>query len=93
MEAWKRERSKKQDFFSELLWSDLTETLSKLQSADSWIALLNAAKILKFQAILDLEPKLAKGEVPNIFYHCRWQYIFTLKDSFNHIQCTTKVGF
>ena len=73
MEAWKYERSKKQDFF---IWtvvscSESTETLGKLESHDSWIALLNAAKIRNYQVIPDLEPKLAKSEIPNILYHHR----------------------
>ena len=38
--------------------SDSTETLNKLQSHDSWIALLNTAKIRNYQAILDLQSLL-----------------------------------
>ena len=73
--------------------SDSTKTLSKLQSHDSWIALLNGAKIRNYQPILDLEPNLAKGELPDILYNRRCRNIFTLKDSLNRIQGTTKVGF
>ena len=69
--------------------SDSTETLSKFHSHDSWIALLNVAKIRNYQVILDVEPKLAKGKVPNILYHRRCRRIFTLKDSLNRI----KTGF
>ena len=71
--------------------SDSKETLTKLQSHDSWKVLLKAAQIRKYQPILELVENLSEDEVPNILYHRRCRSIFTLKSTLDQIQEQEKV--
>ena len=71
--------------------SDSKETLTKLQSHDSWKVLLKAAQIRKHQPILDMVENLSEDEVPNILYHRRCRSIFTLKSTLDQIQEQEKV--
>lgn len=49
------------------------------QSYDSWATLLEAAEILKHEALLQIARNAQEGEVPEIFYHRKCRSAFTIK--------------
>ena len=49
------------------------------QSIDSWLTLLEAAKVRGHTSILEVNELLDENEVPKIFYHRRCRSLFTMK--------------
>ena len=47
----------------------------------------NAAKIRKFQAVIDTGKNMQKPEFPNVKYHRRCRSLFTLKRDLQKINC------
>ena len=45
------------------------ERLTAPQNYDSWPSLLEAAKVRKHEALLDLARNEKEGEVPPVYYH------------------------
>ena len=59
--------------------SDEDEHLISPQSHDSWLTLLEAAKVRNHVPILDVAKTLEDKEVPIMFYHRKCRSIFTMK--------------
>ena len=55
------------------------EHLVSPQSYDSWLTLLEAAKVRNHAPILDIAKQLEDEEVPKIFYHQKCRSLFTMK--------------
>ena len=49
------------------------------QSYDSWLTLLEAAKVRDHSPILEIAKQLKENEVPKIFYHRKCRSVFTMK--------------
>ena len=48
-------------------------------SYESWVTLLEAAKVRKHDGILKIARNVKEGEVPVLFYHRKCRSVFTLK--------------
>ena len=59
--------------------NDPGENLIRPQSYDSWLTLLEAAKVRRHDALLKIAGECQEGEVPEIFYHRECRSAFTLK--------------
>ena len=55
------------------------EHLVSPQSYDSWLTLLEAAKVRNHAPNLDIAKQLEDEEIPKIFYHRKCQSLFTMK--------------
>lgn len=49
------------------------------QSYDSWLNLLEAAKVRNHAPILDIAKQLEDDDIPKIFYHRKCRSLFTMK--------------
>ena len=55
------------------------EHLVELKDRASWETLLNAAKIRKFEPIIEIDKNLGESDIPAIKYHRKCRSLFTLK--------------
>ena len=60
-------------------------------SYESWVTLLEAAKVRKHDGILKIARDVKEGEVPVLFYHRKCRSVFTLKRDLESLK--RKVGF
>ena len=55
------------------------EHLVELKDQASWETLLNAAKIRKFEPLIELDKNLGQSDIPAINFHRKCRSLFTLK--------------
>ena len=60
-------------------------------SYESWVTLIEAAKVGKHDGILKIARNVKEGEVPVLFYHRKCRSVFTLKRDLQSLK--RKVGF
>ena len=58
---------------------DVDEHLISPQSYDSWLILLEAAKVRDHTPLLNIAKQLTDKEIPNIYYHRKYRSLFTMK--------------
>ena len=61
-------------------FEQVTEEYSvELKDRASWKTLLNAAKIEKFKAVIEIGENLGESDIPAVKYHQKCRPLFTLK--------------
>lgn len=65
---------------------DTTESLSSLNSLESWKTLLHAAEVREHQGIISVSSTLKPGEVPQVKHHRTCRSVFTLKRDLEKIK-------
>ena len=56
------------------------------QNYDSWLTLLEAAKVQNHSSILDIAKQLQDKEIPQIFYHRKCRSLFTMRKSLDTLK-------
>ena len=56
-----------------------TNNLLELKDWESWETLFNAAKITKFETVIDIAKNLGESDIPAVKYHRICRSLFTLK--------------
>jgi hypothetical protein len=79
MEKLKEKKSPEDQCIIHQTVSDEDEHLVSPQSYNSWLTLLEAAKVRNHAPVLDIAKELADQEVPKIFYHRKCRSLFTVK--------------
>ena len=59
--------------------TDAHENLISPKTYDSWLTILEAAKVWNFLPVLEIAENLNENEVPAIFYHRKCRIIFSMK--------------
>ena len=62
------------------------EKLIQLSSIESWLKLLDAAKIRQYGTVMNLAGTVNEGEIPNIKYHMKCRKAFTHQRSLDTIK-------
>ena len=74
-----RTTTKEQCIIHQTVSTEDDDHLVSLQKYNSWLTLLEAAKVRNHSAILDVAKQVKEGEIPKIFYHRKCRSIFTMK--------------
>lgn len=65
---------------------DKSEKLVELQNYESWLTLLEAAKVRNYAPVLELCTTLSGNEFPNIAYHRKCRSLFTMKKDLDSLK-------
>ena len=70
-----------------------TEKLTQLPSIESWLSLLDAARICQHQPILDIAVRMKEGDVPHLQYHRKCRNLYAKKGKLDRITKKRQVYF
>ena len=70
--------------------TDAHENLISPKTYDSWLTILEAAKVRNFLPVLEIAENLNENEVPAIFYHRKCRIIFSMKRDLESLKCKAK---
>ena len=72
--------------------SNSVKNLSKLDSLPSWKTLVKAARIMNFVPVLRILEEVEPDIVPDIWYHRKCRFIFTMKKTLERIKNEKESG-
>ncbi len=88
-----RTTAKEQCIIHQTITTEDDDHLVSPQKYNSWLTLLEAAKVRNYRPVLNVAEQVGEGEVPKIFYHRKCRSIFSMKRDLETIKRQREASF